>query len=203
MAGPDTKRASRALLPWLAKAALAVSGVSLALRLSRPAPAPPGPGADDDAKGGAAKGGDAAGSDQAAYHDANSGHGRPATPASPQARDEGHETEDMSGGLMGKLALMLGTVACVVVFAMVGLRFWVLSDYRSDQPALTALQVAPTVPPGPHLQADPVKDIAQLHAEEDALLQNYAWVDKSRTRARIPINRAMALVVGRSLEGAP
>ncbi len=104
---------------------------------------------------------------------------------------------------MAGLALLLGTVVCVVVFGMIEIRTWVRSSYVSEQPALTALQTAPITPPGPHLQADPVKDIDQLRAKENSLLHGYAWVDPARTRARIPIDRAMALTVGRGLEHAP
>lgn len=192
MARPDGKRSHR-LWPLLARAAVVVGGVSLLLRRVQPSPAPSVP--------------DEAGEDNraapagAAQH--ASGRGRPAAPPGADARGKGHETEDMSGGLMAGLALLLGTVACVVVFGMIEVRTWIRSSYVSDQPALTALQTAPITPPGPHLQADPVKEIDQLRAKEDSLLHGYAWVDPARTRARIPIDRALALTVGRSLEHAP
>ena len=176
MAGPDIKR-SRRLWPLLARAAVVAGGVSLLLRRVQPSPTP------------------------SALDEAGRANG--AAPPSAKSRGQGHETEDMSGGLMAGLALFLGTVVCVVVFGMIEVRTWIRSSYVSDQPALTALQTAPITPPGPHLQADPVKDINQLRAKEDALLHGYAWVDPAHTRARIPIDRALALTVGRSLEHAP
>ena len=176
----------------LARAAVVAGGVSLLLRRGQPSPNPSGP---DKASH--------AGEADTAQHGMGSGRGRPAAPPSAGARGEGHETEDMSGALMAKLALLLGTVACVVVFGMVEARTWVRSSYVSDQPALTALQTAPITPPDPHLQANPVQEIDQLRAKEDSLLHGYAWVDPARTRARIPIDRALALVVGRGLEHAP
>lgn len=193
MAPPDIKR-SRRLWPLLARAAVVAGGVSLLLRrVLQPSPAPSVPAEARETNRAAPAG--------AAQHE--SGRGRPAAPPGADARGKGHETEDMSGGLMAGLALLLGTVACVVVFGMVEVRTWIRSSYVSGQPALTALQTAPITPPGPHLQADPVKDIDQLRAKEDSLLHGYAWVDPARTRARIPIDRAMALTVGRSLEHAP
>lgn len=198
MARPDTRRKSRSLWPLLTRAAIVVGGLSLLLGRSRPLLEPSAP---DEA-------GHAGQSDEAsrvapadtAQHD--SGRGHPATPPSAKARDQGHETEDMSGGLMARLALLLGTVACVVVLGMVEARTWLRSSYVSGQPALTALQTAPITPPDPRLQANPVQEIDRLRAKEDALLHGYAWVDPARTRARIPIDRAMALVVGRGLEHA-
>lgn len=182
MAGPDIKR-SRKLWPLLARAAVVVGGVSLLLRRVQPSPTPSA--LDEAGQAGEA------------------GRANGAAPPSAKSRGQGHETEDMSGGLMAGLALFLGTVVCVVVFGMIEVRTWIRSSYVSDQPALTALQTAPITPPGPHLQADPVKDIYQLRAKEDSLLHGYAWVDPARTRARIPIDRALALTVGRSLEHAP
>jgi hypothetical protein len=54
-------------------------------------------------------------------------------------------------------------------------------------------------PPEPRLQADPVADLRQRRAEEDAALNNYAWVDRSREVIRIPIDRGMALLLQRGL----
>ncbi len=195
---PGIKSKIRSLWPVLARAAIVAGGVSLLLRRFQSSPTPSAPDEASQA-GGAGE----AGPDDTAQHGMDSGRGRRATPPSAKARREGHETEDMSGRLMTRLALGLGTAACIVVFGIIEARTWVRRSYLSEQPALTALQTAPIIPPGPHLQTHPVKDIDQLHAQEDSLLLRYAWVDPARTRARIPINRAMDLTVGRSLEHAP
>jgi hypothetical protein len=50
--------------------------------------------------------------------------------------------------------------------------------------------------PTPRVQVDDGnQDVADLHAREDLLLQNYTWVDRSQGKVRIPIERAMALLV--------
>ena len=131
------------------------------------------------------------------------GRGRPATPPSAAARRAGHETEDMRGGLMGKLVLLLGAVALCMALAMAGLRYWVTRVHLADQPKFTAQQATQVTPPLPHLQADPVAQLAQLQASETQLLHNYAYADDTHTRARIPIDRAMALTVGQGLEPPP
>ena len=134
-----------------------------------------------------------------AGYDVASGRGRPGTPASPVARDSGHETLDMRGGLMAKLILLLGSVAVCMVLAMIGLRIWVSTIQRDSQPPLTREQTAIITPPEPHLQRDPLGDIARLLQSEEKLLGGTAYLDESRTRARIPIDRAMALTVGQPL----
>ena len=138
-----------------------------------------------------------------ARYDEESGRGRAATPASPKARKAGHETRDLKGNVLAKLLLLLGSVAACMVFAMIGLRIWVTHNERAAEPAFTRLQTAIITPPEPHLQRDPLREIANLHARENGLLDNYAYVEATRTRARIPIDRAMALTIGRPLAPPP
>ena len=131
------------------------------------------------------------------------GRGAPSVPPSVSARLSGHETRDMSGRVMALLCLLLGaTVACVIGLMLLLLAY--LQHQRAvDQRPLTAEQTAPLVPPKPNLQANPAPDLARLRAGEAALLGSYAWIDDGRTRARIPIDRAMALTVGRPLAAPP
>ena len=50
--------------------------------------------------------------------------------------------------------------------------------------------------PTPRVQTDDGnQDVADLHARENLLLDNYTWVDAGHSRVRIPIDRAMELVV--------
>jgi len=54
--------------------------------------------------------------------------------------------------------------------------------------------------PTPRLQTDDgAQDVADLHAREDLLLNNYSWVDQSQGKVRIPIERAMDLIAQRGL----
>jgi hypothetical protein len=47
------------------------------------------------------------------------------------------------------------------------------------------------------------QEIADLHAKEDLLLENYSWVDQSQGKVRIPIELAMELIAQRGLPVAP
>jgi len=54
--------------------------------------------------------------------------------------------------------------------------------------------------PTPRVQTDDGnQDIADLHAREDLLLSNYTWVDQSKGTIRIPIERAMEMIVQQGL----
>ena len=45
------------------------------------------------------------------------------------------------------------------------------------------------------------QDVADLHAREDLLLDNYSWVDAAQGKVRIPIERAMELIAQRGIAG--
>ena len=54
--------------------------------------------------------------------------------------------------------------------------------------------------PTPRVQLDDGnQDVADLHAREDLLLENYTWVDKGQGKVRIPIELAMQLVAKNGL----
>ena len=54
--------------------------------------------------------------------------------------------------------------------------------------------------PTPRLQTDDGnQDVADLHAREDLLLNNYSWADQAQGKVRIPIERAMELLAERGL----
>jgi hypothetical protein len=58
--------------------------------------------------------------------------------------------------------------------------------------------------PTPRLQTDDGnQEIADLHAKEDLLLNNYSWANQSQGKIRIPIERAMELIAQSGLPVAP
>ncbi len=58
--------------------------------------------------------------------------------------------------------------------------------------------------PTPRVQTDDGnQDVADLHAREDLLLDNYTRVDGKPGEVRIPIERAMELIAQRGLPVAP
>lgn len=58
--------------------------------------------------------------------------------------------------------------------------------------------------PLPRVQVDNGdQDIADLHAREDILLDNYTWIDPSKGTVRIPIDQAMQIIAQKGLPVAP
>ena len=132
-----------------------------------------------------------------------SGRGQPAEPPSRAARKAGHETGDMNALTMARLAVGLLAVASIIIGSMVLVERLLRRVAVNHRPVLTAEQVVPIVPPAPNLQADAPADLTGLRARANALLDHYGWADPGHQRARIPIDRAMALMVGRPLDTAP
>jgi hypothetical protein len=58
--------------------------------------------------------------------------------------------------------------------------------------------------PQPRVQIDDGNiDVADLHAREDILLDNYTWIDPSKGTVRIPIEQAMQIIAQKGLPVAP
>lgn len=114
----------------------------------------------------------------------------------------GYESGDAKPGTIVKV--MLGS-AFAIVCAIAGLFYLIGRQHRDDVrgPPLTQQQLAVIVPPGPHLQDHPLHDIATENKREFDLLRYYAWTDPEHRAGRIPIERALALVVGRPLDPLP
>ena len=95
--------------------------------------------------------------------------------------------------------LAVGVVA--VTLAMLALfRALEKKDRASDVvlSPVVAANLART-PPEPRLEPLPLLPGQRLRAEEDAILTSYAWVDRKAGVARIPIDRALEILVARGL----
>lgn len=132
-----------------------------------------------------------------------SGRGHHATPPSAQSLAEGVETTDISPKAVVMIlgSLMLTTILVIIIVLVMGWRFHVNS--RIADRALTPEQTAQEIPLAPRLQMNPFGDISALRDHEDHMLNSYEWLDAGHTLARIPIGRARAVVVGRSLDASP
>jgi hypothetical protein len=108
----------------------------------------------------------------------------------------GHETTDVNVWAVGKFAIGL-VVVCVV---SIGLLFGLLKFFQSREETSVANTVEPTkLFPQPQLQKTPIPDLKAIHAEEDKLLNGYAWVDQPKGVVRIPVDRAIEVLAQRGL----
>jgi hypothetical protein len=111
----------------------------------------------------------------------------------------GYERTDLSVRAIAAFAgtLVITTALTLVLMAWL-LGYFVRLEMRADPPVSPLAEtLAPT--PEPRLQADPGRDLTEMRATEDALLNEYAWVDRRDDLVRIPITRAMELLAERGL----
>jgi len=122
------------------------------------------------------------------------------------------ERQDLQAS--GILYFLLGLVV-VTALCLVGLRgLYAFLDHREKalQPAVNPLvtnvpadirHIAPGYPqsafPNPKLEEDERGQLNVIHLEEEKTLYSYGWVDEKAGTVRIPIDRAMDLLVERGL----
>jgi hypothetical protein len=126
------------------------------------------------------------------------GRGAPEGMPSPAALTAGYEPSDaVASDIAWIMAVFVGSALAAIALMVVLLHVWHGGDARRDA-GLTAVQRITIATPEPHLQADPLGEIAGLQRREAALLHGTARL--TATTARIPIERAMALMVGQPLD---
>lgn len=127
--------------------------------------------------------------------DTTNPHGRPG-----EAQELNHETTDVSLAGVTRIAVASLVVLAVILAAVYGMYrafIWNASDTQT-LPALSAYTPDARVPKSKALlQPDEPTALRQMRAEEAKILQHYAWVDKTQGIVRIPIAKAMELVVAR------
>ncbi len=119
-------------------------------------------------------------------------------PAQNAVPGPGYETSDANpGGL-----LLFGLGMFVIIGAVLLITYGVFEHFSESQslgaPA-SPFANASQIPPAPRLQTEPKLDLEHLRAREDQLLHTYQWVDPNAGIVRIPIDRAMELILQKGL----
>jgi len=108
----------------------------------------------------------------------------------------GHETRDVNVWAVGKFAIGLAAV-CVI---SLGLLFGLMKFFQSREETAVATTVEPVkLFPEPQLEKTPTLDLKAIRAEEDKLLNTYAWLDTKKGVVRIPVSRAIEVLAQRGL----
>lgn len=117
--------------------------------------------------------------------------------SAPSDKQRGYETQDLNVGAVGKFLIGLFALICLTLVAMNELfQYFEQRAIRRDVPLPPMLETR-EVPPEPRLQVAPAADLHRLRATEQELLTTYGWVDRERGIVRIPIERAMDLLLER------
>jgi hypothetical protein len=113
----------------------------------------------------------------------------------------GHEVRDVD---VPRITMLAGGLVSMLVVAML-LMVWAFNylaarEKREQRPlSPMAAQRSGQLPPEPRLQVTPRRDLQDMRAEEDALLETYGWVDRSAGVVRIPVEEAIQRLAQRGL----
>lgn len=117
----------------------------------------------------------------------------------------GHEVTDAS--LDGAMKFVVITAAFLAAcFGLV----WVMMHQLDSREVALDVKPSPVsgrqgdrLPPLPRLQTLPYQDLAAFERSEASSVDTWAWVDKSRGIAQIPVNRAIEILAERGLPVPP
>ena len=110
----------------------------------------------------------------------------------------GYETRDANtSGVLLFLALLATTIVLVLLFAWGLFRHYAVSI--NNTPPDSPFTGVRELPSAPRLQVTPREDLQRILAEQQRKLETYGWEDRQAGTVRIPIERAMDLLVQKGL----
>jgi hypothetical protein len=118
------------------------------------------------------------------------------------AAPEKYERRDANIRALLKFGLSLLILIVVVLFGMYG-AFNYFSKVETLGPPASPFENVRVLPPSPRLQIEPRADLRSYCESQKQELESYGWVDKQDGVVRIPVDRAMDLILERGLPARP
>jgi hypothetical protein len=122
-------------------------------------------------------------------------HGAPAP-------SPGYETRDANvRGVFGFLVVL----SIVLIFTAI-VCWGVFKYYSASRASLTPTSPFSNtrqLPAGPQLQVNPRQDLLNFRAQQEHSLESYSWENKDDGTVRVPIERAMEILLKQGLPVAP
>lgn len=117
----------------------------------------------------------------------------------------GHEEDVVRSRLLYGAGIVFGILTFIGVIAVAILRPLMIQSQEKLYPPASPLAATygRTEPPAPRLQVDPALDIFEHRKIEHQALTSYGWVDEKAGVVRIPVERAMGLLVERGIQAPP
>ena len=117
-----------------------------------------------------------------------------------------HEESDINVRAIITFVVVLTVITVAIQVAMIGL-FKVYNRIETKtEPVVSPLTAGPAQVgdfPSPSLQTTPWTDLQKLRASEHDYLNSYGWVDESAGIARVPIDKAKAMLLQKGLPVRP
>jgi hypothetical protein len=112
----------------------------------------------------------------------------------PEHPQRGYEDSDVS---MGRLFAFAGGIVALIALGVLGsaVVFHFFVRHQPLGPPASPFEDVRTVPPEPRLQTTAPLDLQRYHADQEKILEGYGWVDPQAGIVRIPVERAMDLLL--------
>jgi hypothetical protein len=117
-------------------------------------------------------------------------------------QSEGYERRDANIPALLKLALGLAILIAVTLVA-VNWTFKIFDQLLPLGPPAAPFEQTRQLPPSPRLQAAPHVELKDYCVAQQKNVDSYAWVDQQQGTVRIPIDRAMDLILQQGLPARP
>jgi hypothetical protein len=113
----------------------------------------------------------------------------------------GHERSDFNpGAVLFFAAVLASTIAAVVAVSFLFMRFAAPRVPGPQPGASSAAREGAAV--APRLQVQGSNELREMREAEERVLNSYAWIDKEAGIVRIPVERAMEMLVETSKQKA-
>ena len=120
-------------------------------------------------------------------------------PQAPQAFDAEIHLKSIIGFGVGLTGVTL--IVLALMWGM-GIIFKDAEQAKDPPPSPMAEAMIDPIPPGPRLQSAPPRDMDELRMQDRETLTTYGWVDPAAGVARIPVDRAIAIIAEKGLGAA-
>jgi hypothetical protein len=125
-----------------------------------------------------------------------------ATERHPKHGEEGYEHADANVRSLYQFGAVLAILIIAVMWAMVH-TYNFFAKHESLGPPASPFENQRELPPQPRLQPHPATDLKRYCEIEQEQLSTYGWVDKNNGLVRIPVDRAMEIVLQKGLPARP
>ena len=115
----------------------------------------------------------------------------------------GYEKRDVSPRVIAALVVGLAALTVVAAALMWGGFAYLQKRAERAHESPSPLREERVLPPPPRLQVAPEVDLQAVRQKEEERLNSYGWVDPDAGVVRIPIERAMELLVQRGMPVRP
>jgi hypothetical protein len=125
-----------------------------------------------------------------------------ATERHPKHGEEGYEHADTNVRSIYHFGAVLAILIVAVMWSMVH-TYNFFAKHESLGPPASPFENQRELPPQPRLQPHPATDLKRYCEIEQQQLTTYGWVDQNNGLVRIPVDRAMEIVLEKGLPARP